>query len=643
MRFLSITLKNVRSFRSKTIEFRDGLNIVCGPNESGKSTILESILYAVAGEIEDVSSLRRWKSEDTSIHLRYKTDTGETYTVSRTISPEMKCRLENFIILEDPETILSTLRNHFGSIQKTVLESSAIVRHNQMEILRKMDSREIVKEQMRAALTGSETSTDEVITMLQVRIDEYQESLRDMDFKIENFKANLIPYAGVDEAYESLTSKIRVYEKDVKTRQREREMHTKKLLYNSTVKDVEEIQKRLEEIEDIESYREALPLEKIKKIEELENKRRRLEDGMESLISLIKEREEELVQIRKESDEKGFFSWFTSLFGKSKEKKDREKRAFTIEEVLKGYRRDFYELERKIEDMRIEKNDYINQIPDYKGKGVEYCCKVDGEYQKRIEELLKGLTKEELVQSLLRKREDADRLRGSIFTEYPHLLDMDDSDVTNERGNLEEMISMLKQEKEDSEAKFESVEIRKHEKERIQRELRALEAQNLDIKTRNEVDQVVLDTINEIYSELKDLFIPQLEEKAGQIMQRITKGKYMRILIGREDLGIRVELPDQLIDMKLLSQGTKDQLYFSLRIGLSELLSGGRNLPLLFDESFYTSDENRLKETFEVLEEIALNTQVILFTHNEDFLKYGNPIVLSEQMTLSDSVGLSTK
>jgi DNA repair exonuclease SbcCD ATPase subunit len=630
MKFLSITLKNIRNFREKTIEFKDGLNIVCGPNESGKSTILDSLLYAVAGEIEDVSSLRRWKSEHTSIHLHYKTDTGESYTISRTISPEMKCRLENFIILEDPEAILSTLRTHFGSTQKAVLESSAIVRHNQMEILRKMDNKEIVKEQMKAALTGSETSTDEVITMLRACIEEYQESLRDMDYKIENCKGRLVPYAGVDEAYDNLTSKIRVYQEDVKTRQREHEMHTKKLLYSNAVRDIEEIQKRLEEIEDIESYREALPLDKVEKIEELENERRKLEDGMESLISLIKEREEELVQIRKESDEKGFFSWFTSLFGKSKEKKDKEKRAFTIEEVLKGYRRDFYELERKIEDIRIEKNDFINQIPDYKGMGVEYCHKVNDEYQRKISELLKGFTKEELVQSLLRKREDADRLRASLFREYPHLLDMDDADVITERGTLEKMISMLKHEMEDSDMKLESVAIRKQEKERIQRELKALEAQNLDIKTRNEVDQVVLDTINEIYNELKNLFIPQLEEKTGQILQRITRGKYKRILIGREDLGIKVELPDQLIDMKLLSQGTKDQLYFSLRIGLSELLSGGRNLPLLFDESFYTSDEKRLKETFAVLEEIALNTQVILFTHNEDFLKYGNSIVLSE-------------
>ncbi|MBU7046124.1 MAG: hypothetical protein HXS54_06765, partial [Theionarchaea archaeon] len=382
--------------------------------------------------------------------------------------------IQEFIILEDPEAILSTLKNHFGSTRKVILESSAIVRHNQMEVLRKMDSREIVKEQMKAALTGSETSTDEVITMLQARIDEYQESLRDLDYRIENCKGNLVPYAGVDEAYENLTSKIRVYQEDVKTRQKEHDMHTKKLLYSNTIGDIEEIQKRLEEMEDIESYRDALPLDKVKKIEELENERRRLEDGMESLISLIKEREEELVQIRKESDEKGFFSWVTSLFGKSKEKKDREKRAFTIEEVLKGYRRDFYELERKIEDIRIEKNDFINQIPNYKGMGLEYCHKVNDEYQRRISELLKGFTKEELIKSLLRKREDADRFRASVFMEYPHLLDMDDSDVITERGNLEEMIGMLKQEKEDSEEKLESVTIRKQEKERIQRELTAL-------------------------------------------------------------------------------------------------------------------------------------------------------------------------
>jgi DNA repair exonuclease SbcCD ATPase subunit len=628
MKFLSITLKNIRRFHERTIEFGDGLNIVCGPNESGKSTILDSLLYAIAGEIEDVSNMRRWKSEYSSLHLQYETDTRETYTVSRTIYPEIKCRMVNFIIMEDPETISSTLKDHFGSTLKAVLESSAIVRHNQMAILKKMDSREIIKEQVQAALTGSETSAEEVMVMLRANIEDYRKSLRDMDYKIENCRGNLIPYVGVDEAYDMLMSKIHVYREDMKTRQREHEMHTKKLLYSNTVRDIDEIQRRLEEIEDIESYREALPFDEVTNIEKLDKEMKRLEDGMESLISLIKEREEESMQIRKESDEKGFLSWLSSLFGKSKEKKDMEKRALAIEEVLKEYRRDFYELEKKIEDTRIKKNDLTMQIPDYGGKGVEYYYQIDDEYKRRISELLKEFTEEELVQSLSQKQEDADRLRASIFREYPHLLDVDDVNVMKERENLKEMIDMLIHEIEDSEMKLESVKVRKKEKERIQRDLNMLKAQELEIKTRNEVDQIVFDTLDEIYNELKNLFIPQLEEKTGQILQRITRGKYKRIRIGREDLEIKVELPDQIIGMELLSQGTKDQLYFSLRIGLSELLSGGRNLPLLFDESFYTSDENRLKETFSFLEEIALNKQVILFTHNEDFLKYGNPIIL---------------
>jgi uncharacterized protein YhaN len=98
--------------------------------------------------------------------------------------------------------------------------------------------------------------------------------------------------------------------------------------------------------------------------------------------------------------------------------------------------------------------------------------------------------------------------------------------------------------------------------------------------------------------------------------------------IRRVDLDILIGLPDRTVEVTSLSQGTKDQLHLSLRIALSELLSGGRNLPLLFDESFYTSDEKRLNETFAVLKDIARTTQVILFTHNEDFLQHGNPIIL---------------
>ncbi|MBU4139038.1 MAG: AAA family ATPase, partial [Euryarchaeota archaeon] len=43
----SVELKNVKSYSHETIEFLEGINGICGQNGHGKSTILESIGYAL--------------------------------------------------------------------------------------------------------------------------------------------------------------------------------------------------------------------------------------------------------------------------------------------------------------------------------------------------------------------------------------------------------------------------------------------------------------------------------------------------------------------------------------------------------------------------------------------------------------------
>jgi len=43
----SVELKNVKSYHHETIEFLEGINGICGQNGHGKSTILESIGYAL--------------------------------------------------------------------------------------------------------------------------------------------------------------------------------------------------------------------------------------------------------------------------------------------------------------------------------------------------------------------------------------------------------------------------------------------------------------------------------------------------------------------------------------------------------------------------------------------------------------------
>ena len=633
MKFYTITLKGIRNFDEKTIEFGDGLNIVCGPNESGKSTILDSVLYCITG-MEVVPTLVGWDAEYSCIDLKYKTDTGHVYTLSRTLYPDKKSRLENTTIVENPESISAIIEDHFGSSDRVVLENSSFVRHNEMEILRKMDSKEVIKRQMQLALTGTaQRTTEEVIKILEDSIEDVKVSVEKLEYAQEDIQWRMKPYTTVEDEYSKLATRLEVYKGDLEGYQTKYDVYTTRLDYETLFRDIEETQKKLEHIEDIEGYIAAIPFDEVEEIEGLQKETQRIEEGMESLTFLIREREDELGKLRlgRNGEGKGLLKWFSSLFGGQKKKEDIDKRVCTLEEELRDFRRDFYELERKLEDIRGAQKNLINTVGEYKGKGLDYLTKTKEAYTKEIDDLLQGLTREEVILLLSQKREDADRLRSTIFRVSPELLERDVNEVCREKEKVAEKIGILRKEIEDSEEELSNVLRRKREKERIQRESNALNAQKSDLSTRKAVDEIVLNTLHSVYTELKDLFIPQLEEKTSRIMHKITRGKYKTISIRRVDLEVSVKLQDKSVNIRSLSQGTKDQLYFAMRIALSDLLSGGRNLPLLFDESFYTSDKKRLEETFTVLKEITENTQVILFTHNENFLEHGNPIILESE------------
>lgn len=49
MHYTSIELKNFRSYTDHSVEFYEGVNIVVGPNASGKTNLLESVLYISRG------------------------------------------------------------------------------------------------------------------------------------------------------------------------------------------------------------------------------------------------------------------------------------------------------------------------------------------------------------------------------------------------------------------------------------------------------------------------------------------------------------------------------------------------------------------------------------------------------------------
>lgn len=631
MKFCCITLKGIRNFEEKTIQFWDGLNIVCGPNESGKSTIVDSLVYLITGDRSEIPSLIKWETDYSSANIQYETDTDETFILTRDIYPEEKIRLENNVIIENPEVISHMLKEHFGSTSQLVLENSAVVKHNEMEIMRKMGSRNTIKKQIQTVLSGSvEKTTEEVIEILERSVFQLERSLVEIENEIEEVLKRFEPYKGIDEQYNTINNKKMVYEEDLEKYKEKLDIYKDRLHYGDLVEEIKEKKRLLDRIEDINSYIRSIPFETLETIKELCIRLKEIEEDKKGIQSLIEVREQELQNLEEElQKEYSFFGrLIKSLTKKPKTKEEIERKVEIVKKLLEDNKKQLQERNMDYSNFQTEIRDYECQIGSFKGKSVEELTYIKEEYEKERAALLQGLTPDEVTAAIIQKENERDNLRSIIFRENPELLKKGSNQILYEKEELERKITLLTEEIKTVDKELFIINTKKGEKDIIQQDLNLLQSRKEEVTLKKEVDQITLAAIKEVYADLKEQVIPQVEEKAGAILQKITRGKYKTIAINKDDLTITVEMPDKTVDTVSLSQGTKDQLFLSVRIALSEVLSGGRRLPLLFDESFYTSDENRLRETFAVLKEIARNTQVILFTHNEGFLKYGSPIML---------------
>lgn len=120
-------------------------------------------------------------------------------------------------------------------------------------------------------------------------------------------------------------------------------------------------------------------------------------------------------------------------------------------------------------------------------------------------------------------------------------------------------------------------------------------------------------------------FSRQLNEKSRNILASITKNKYNQVLISK-DLDIKISHDDssEVRSIDYFSNGTWDQIYFSVRMAITEIISEriGKKLPLLLDDAFVQYDESRMGAVLEYLYDYSKNHQVILFTCQQREVDY---------------------
>ncbi len=134
----------------------------------------------------------------------------------------------------------------------------------------------------------------------------------------------------------------------------------------------------------------------------------------------------------------------------------------------------------------------------------------------------------------------------------------------------------------------------------------------------DEYDAISLaaETLKAADTEIQSRFSPELGRVASSYMSAVTGGRYADVLINR-DFSAMTRVSDDAVtrSAEYLSAGTLDIMYLAVRLAVCELaLPDGEPCPLILDDALVNLDDERLEQAMNLLAEIARERQVILFS-----------------------------
>lgn len=142
MKITRIKLQNYKKFQDKELEFLDGLNIIKGSNESGKSTLVSSLYTALFTDVtsrskKEVAQLATWTSDDLfkiELDFSYK-DKSLKLTKDFVAKTALLLDLESKKKQADPTRIQESLYKTLGIDSPQIYLSTSYVSQNQMNEL----------------------------------------------------------------------------------------------------------------------------------------------------------------------------------------------------------------------------------------------------------------------------------------------------------------------------------------------------------------------------------------------------------------------------------------------------------------------------------------------------------------------------
>ena len=562
MKINNLKINSFGGLENKNIEFNK-FNLICGENESGKSTLLNyimSIFYGISKNkngknISDFDRFYPWNSSDFSGQINYDLDDGSNYRVYRNfenkdiyIYDKNNTEISN-LFLVDKKLGSQFLKDQIN-LDREVLEKTFIINQNSLKIP-KNDRDELIQKISNLIESGSEEIS-------------YKKLLKKLSImQLENVgsdRSSDRPYNIIKENYEKISEEIS-YLKNV---------NDDKYLINKKNNDIDE--------------KMEINSEMLESVEIAKNEFKKFNNINEKIN--IKEKYIRENFNEKENDKKDniflfiFFELFFSIFFVLNFIKFKNNFVSGILLILMIFAIILYF--------------YFKNIKYRKNNNIKNSQKLYDEINNEKNELKNNI--EKFKMNLINKygkyveryfKEDIDIIYNKLIDEKNSLI-LDKKKLELEYSNilpkLEKYVNFVE------------------EKDILENEI-------VELSKKNDGYNLAKVLLEESYNEIKNSVIPKFFDNLGNIIKLITNGKYIKVYLNDN---ITVEdCNNKIYDIERLSYGTIEEIYFSIRISIVLMICDER-VPVIIDEGFAYFDDKRLRVILDYLYKI--DNQVIVFS-----------------------------
>jgi len=592
MKIDDFKINNYGKIENSEVFLQNGINLIKGYNEAGKSTILSflnSMLYGIdktkKGNISEYDKYLPWLSTNFSGSMNYRLDNGNNYYVFRDfkkITPIILDRNRNDITLNFKQSKkgIDFLEEQIGVDKKTFQNTS--ISYQKLVILDDKNKAEMSGKLANLISTGEENySYDDIIKRLNNKQLEEVGTSRTKKRPINNLEERILKLE--QERREVLNIKDK---KERMTEERE-EMQKKFATVGYIKQMITEIKENFLKKETEKKIYTEIYNRIEKKKEEIEEKKKERIDVItkEKVFDRIKWIYLILTLIAIPVAYFYIYSlivyvlllifiYIISKNNSDKRMADLEEKNRAVEKELNILRKDVIQDERVIQK---EKKEFEERFENVKKQMFQkYKNFVNREYLERIlKKDIEGVFKE----------------ASEIEKEYENTM-YRLSQINAERNVVESTSGKLAE---------------------IVEELEELKQEREKLLNYNDTIEIAKEILKESYDELKNNVGPEFDKKLSYIVKKITNGKYDDVYI---DINHNIKMKTEhgeYVNLERFSTGTIEQVNLALRLAYIDTISK-ESLPIILDEAFAFYDDERLANIMRFLSQEYIDRQVIIFT-----------------------------